>query len=197
MSDIKRETSTNLQIKRKSLAQKYFLGLRPCEIWCLLRKRTQFNSTLIDCIQAGLDNPDDNYGLYATDADCYEVFRSLFWPVIMDSHQMDIRNFVFQHDFGDPNHIDDLPSELSDRIYSIHVRIHRSIQGYPMIPKLTRDQLLEIEERLRQTFEDLQGEYRSLKDINPTEFQEKSIRVPVNFLSSDKKKQVLCLLISS
>ena len=182
MNDIKRENSINLQTKRKSLIQKYFLALRPCEIWCLLHKKTQFNSTLIDCIQSGLENPDDICGLYATDGDCYELFRSLFWPIIMDYHRIDLQNLVFKHDFGDPTHIDDLSLQFSDRISSIHIRIHRSIQGYPMIPKLTQEQLLEIEERLRNALEDLEGEYHPVNDIDPTKFQEKSILFPVRFL---------------
>ncbi|CAF3478777.1 unnamed protein product [Rotaria sp. Silwood1] len=100
----------------------------------------------------------------------------------MDYHKVDIRNLIFKHDFGDFHHIQDLSSELNKHILSIRIRINRSIQGYPMIPKLTINQLLEIEERIRNALEyideDLQGEYRSLKDINEIDLiklREKSI----------------------
>ncbi|CAF1346264.1 unnamed protein product [Adineta steineri] len=170
MINIEQEKSTNQLIKKKSLVQKYFLWLQPCEIWCLLRKKTQFNSTIHDCIQSGLENPDTICGLYATDGDCYEFFRCLFWPVIMDYHKIDIRNLIFKHDFGDYHDIQELSSEINQQILSIRIRINRSIQHYPMIPKLTVDQLLEIEERIRTTLEhldeDLQGGYHSLKDLN-------------------------------
>lgn len=182
MNDLKRENSINLQTKRKSLLQKHFLVLRPCEIWCLLRKKTPLNSTLIDCIQSGLDYPDDLCGLYATDGDCYELFRSLFWPIIMEYHRIDLQNLIFKHDFGDATDIDDLPSEFTERISLIDLRIHRSIQGYPMIPKLTQEQFLEIEERLRYALDDLQGEYHPINEINSTEFQDKTFRFPVGFL---------------
>ncbi|CAF0759349.1 unnamed protein product [Rotaria sp. Silwood1] len=182
MTNIERQNSINQQTKKKSLTQKYFLWLEPCEIWCLMRKKTQFNSTFYDCIQSALENSDTICGLYASDGDCYELFRSLFWPVIMDYHKVDIRNLIFKHDFGDFHHIQDLSSELNKHILSIRIRINRSIQGYPMIPKLTINQLLEIEERIRNALEyideDLQGEYRSLKDINEIDLiklREKSI----------------------
>jgi hypothetical protein len=191
MINNEREISTNSHTKRKSLAQKYFLWLQPCEIWCLMRKKTQFNSTLIDCLQSALENSDTTCGLYATDGDCYELFRCLFWPVIMDYHKNDIRNLIFKHDFGDYHHIENLSS---DQILSIRIRLNRSIQGYPMIPKLTNDQLLEIEERIRNTLEhidqDLQGEYYSLKDINEIDqkkLREKSILFQVRILSQKIK----------
>jgi hypothetical protein len=187
MTNIEQKNSTNHQTKTKSLTQKYFLCLQPCEIWCLMRKKTQFNSTLYDCIQSALENSDTFCGLYASDGDCYEVFRCLFWPIIMDYHKIDIRNLIFKHDFGDYHHIEDLSTELNNQILSIHIRINRSIQGYPMMPKLTIDQLLEIEERIRNTFEyldqDLQGEYFSLKDINEidqSKLREKSILFQVS-----------------
>jgi arginine kinase len=189
MTTTERENSTNQQTKNKSLTQKYFLWLQPCEIWCLLRKKTQFNSTLYDCIRSALENSDTICGLYASDGDCYELFRCLFWPIIMDYHKVDIRNLIFKHDFGDYNHIQDLTEEINKQILSIRIRINRSIQGYPMIPKLMVDQLLEIEERIRNALEyidhDLQGEYHSLKDINQidrTKLREKSILFQVSFI---------------
>jgi arginine kinase len=189
MTTNERENSTNQQTKNKSLTQKYFLWLQPCEIWCLLRKKTQFNSTLYDCIRSALENSDTICGLYASDGDCYELFRCLFWPIIMDYHKVDIRNLIFKHDFGDYNHIQDLTEEINKQILSIRIRINRSIQGYPMIPKLMVDQLLEIEERIRNALEyidhDLQGEYHSLKDINQidrTKLREKSILFQVSFI---------------
>jgi len=188
MTNIERENST----KNKSLTQKYFLCLQPCEIWCLLRKKTQFNSTLYDCIQSALENSDTICGLYASDGDCYELFRCLFWPIIMDYHKINIRNLIFKHDFGDYHYIEDLSSELNNQILSIRIRINRSIQGYPMIPKLTIDQLLEIEERIRNTLEhidqDLQGEYFSFKNINEIDqikLREKSILFQVRTFSNE------------
>ncbi len=190
MTNNERENPTNSHLKRKSLAQKYFLWLQPCEIWCLLCKKTQFNSTLIDCLQSALENPDTICGLYASDGDCYELFRCIFWPVIMDYHKIDLRNLIFKHDFGDYHHIEDFSSELNNQILSIRIRLNRSIQGYPMIPKLTNDQLLEIEERIRNALEyfdqDLQGEYYSLKDINEIDqnkLREKSILFQVSIFS--------------
>ena len=170
MSSNQDEGPLHSQTKRKSLTQKYFLWLQPCEIWCLMRKRTSFKSTLDECIRSALDHPETDCGLYAPDGDCYELFRCLFWPVIMDYHRVDIRNLVFKHDFGDFRHLEDLPSQINERILFTRLRLSRSIQGYPMASKLTEDQFFEVEERIRSSLEhlddDLQGEYHSLKQIN-------------------------------
>ena len=145
MNKIERENSNKSQIIRKSLAHKYFLWLQPCEIWCLMRKKTSFNSTLDECIRSALKHSDSFCGLYAYDGDCYELFRCLFWPVIMDYHKVDLRTLIFKHDFGDSQQISELSSDLHDRIVSIRIQMNRSIQGYPMIPKLTVEQLVELE----------------------------------------------------
>lgn len=191
MTNTEREFSTKQQTKRKSLTQKYFLSLESCEIWCLMRKKTQFDSTFYDCIRSALENSDATCGLFASDGDCYELFGNLFWPIIMDYHKVDLRNFIFKHDFGDFHHIPSLSSELNKQIVSIRIRINRSIQGYPMMPKLTVKQLLEIEEHSRNAFEhmseDLQGVYRSLKDIygnELVELREKSILFQVSAIAN-------------
>lgn len=161
------------QFLRNSLAYKHFLLLQPSEIWCLMRKKTSFHSTFGDCIRSALEHPDSFCGLYACDGDCYELFRCLFWPLIMDFHHIDLRTFSFKHDFGDIQQISEWTSEMNERIVSIRLRLSRSIQGYPMVPKLTLEQFIELEDRIRPIcvkFEkDLQGQYRSLRDIEENE----------------------------
>ena len=87
-------------------------------------------------------------------------------------------------------HIEDLPSELNNQILSIRICLNRSIQSYPMIPKLTIDQFLEIEQRFQNVLEqidhDLKGEYYSLKNINEfdqTKLREKSLLFRVSIVS--------------
>ncbi|CAF0924764.1 unnamed protein product, partial [Didymodactylos carnosus] len=158
---------------KKSLTQKYFLWLQPCEIWCLLRKKTQYGSTLYDCVKSALENPDSSIGLYAPDPECYDVFRCLFWPVIMDYHKVDVRTLTFKHNFGNPDDLPDLSSQLNEMIVSTRARVGRTIAGFPMTAKLTVDQRLELEDRIKSALQDLDGdlagEYKSLKDISENE----------------------------
>ena len=46
--------------------------------------KTGYNTTLIDVIQSGMKNLDSILGIYAPDAESYEVFDSLMVPVIRD-----------------------------------------------------------------------------------------------------------------
>lgn len=73
------------------------------------RKTSSFNSTLKDVIQSGVENADSGIGVYAPDAEAYQVFALLFDPVIeayhggfgpADSHP--------PSDFGQTDHLTNL-----------------------------------------------------------------------------------------
>ena len=72
------KSSTEAQCKsklKKHLTKEVFQALRT-------RKTPSFGSTLQDVIQSGVENLDSGIGLYAPDAEAYEVFADLFDPVI-------------------------------------------------------------------------------------------------------------------
>lgn len=156
-----------------SLAYKHFLLLQPTQIWSMMRKRTSFNSTFDECFRSSFEHSDSFCGVFACDADCYEKFRCFFWPLISDFHRIDLRTFSFQHDFGEIQQISQFPTEITDRILSIRIRLNRSIETFPMTPKLTIEQFVELEQRIRTICskfdDDLQGEYRSLNEIDENE----------------------------
>ena len=52
----------------------------------LKNKKTSFGSTLLDCIQSGVENLDSGFGIYAPDAEAYTVFAPIFDPMIEEYH---------------------------------------------------------------------------------------------------------------
>ena len=83
---------------KQSLTQKYL----PQDVWLWLQKTTKYGTSLIECVQSALDNPDSGVGLYAPDPDCYDTFPEIFWPVIGDYHKVDVYTLKAVHDFGNP-----------------------------------------------------------------------------------------------
>jgi arginine kinase len=121
--------------KKTSLTQKYF----PANTWDLLTKRTSFGTTIYDCAKSALENPNSNVGLYAPDPEVYDVFAELFHPVISEYHKVDIATLTSVHDLGDAKNLRDLPQNYQDAIVSTRVRVGRTVKGYPMAGKLTKE----------------------------------------------------------
>ena len=118
-----------------SLTQKYL----PADCWTWLSKKTSFGTTVYDCCKSALENPDSNVGLYAPDPEVYDLFSELFHPVIAEYHKVDVATLVSVHDLGDAANLRDLPQNYQDAIVSTRVRVGRTVKGYPMAGKLTRE----------------------------------------------------------
>ena len=125
--------------KKVSLTQKYL----PADCWTWLSKITSFGTTVYDCAKSALENPDSNVGLYAPDPDCYDVFAEVFNPVIAEYHKVDVATLKSIHDLGDAANLEDLPQNYQDQIVSTRVRVGRTVKGFPMAGKLTREVSLE------------------------------------------------------
>ena len=74
-----------------------------------------------------------------TDPEAYDTFASLFHPVIAEYHKVDVATLKSVHDLGDPEKLEDLPANFADRIVSTRVRVGRTVKGFPMASKLTRE----------------------------------------------------------
>jgi hypothetical protein len=48
------------------------------------------------------------------------------------------------HDLGDASKLEDLPAEYAEQVVSTRVRVGRTVKGYPMASKLTREVLIEL-----------------------------------------------------
>uniref|UniRef100_A0A1A9ZF26 Acireductone dioxygenase n=1 Tax=Glossina pallidipes TaxID=7398 RepID=A0A1A9ZF26_GLOPL len=142
----------------KSLLKKYLTK----EIFDNLKekKTPTFGSTLLDCIQSGLENHDSGVGIYAPDAEAYTVFADLFDPVIEDYHGGFKKTDKHPpREFGDVNCFSNLDPN-NEFIISTRVRCGRSLQGYPFNPCLTEAQYKEMEEKVSSTLSGLEGELK-------------------------------------
>ncbi|KAI3381316.1 hypothetical protein SNEBB_005506 [Seison nebaliae] len=156
-----------------SLVQKH-LEKPGLNCWELLQKETKsYGSNIRDCCISALKHPDSGVGLYAPDVECYDTFKEIFYPVISDYHKVDANTLVAKNDLGDPSKLVDLNGKLANGVVSTRVRVGRSIEGFPLAPKLTREKRLELEGRIKEAVAgldgELAGEYKSLVDMSESE----------------------------
>jgi arginine kinase len=121
--------------KKPSLTEKYL----PKDLWKWMSIKTSFGTTIYDCVRSAVENPDSNVGLYAPDPEAYDTFADLFHPVIAEYHKVDVAKLKSVHDLGDASKLEDLSSEYAEQIVSTRVRVGRTVKGFPMASKLTRE----------------------------------------------------------
>eukprot|EP01083_Nonionella_stella_P273919 929572_1 len=77
----KLEESECESLLKKYLSQEIFETLKST--------RTDKGCDFKSCIRSGIDNLDSGVGVYASDADAYNVFSALLHPIIVDYHKLD------------------------------------------------------------------------------------------------------------
>jgi len=123
-------------------------------------KRSSYGSTLLDCIQSGLQNLDSTVGIYAPDPSAYKVFAEIFDPIIEDYHKGFTKDDVHPPcDFGNPADFGNLDPK-GDLVISTRIRIGRSIKGYPFNPCMDQMDYLSIEENAKNTLATLTGDLK-------------------------------------
>jgi len=142
----------------KSLLKKYLTK----EVFDKLKtvKTPSFGSTLLDCIQSGVENLDSGVGIYAPDAESYSVFADLFDPIIEDYHKGFKKTDKHPaKNFGDLGTLGNL-DPAGEFVISTRVRCGRSMEGYPFNPCLTEDKYKEMEQKVSSTLSGLTGELK-------------------------------------
>lgn len=141
----------------KSLLKKY---LTREVLDALKNKKTSFGSTLLDCVQSGLENHDSGVGIYAPDAESYSLFSDLFDPIIEDYHKGFKKTDKHPAaDFGDVDSFGNV-DPTGEFVVSTRVRCGRSMEGYPFNPCLTEAQYKEMEDKVSATLAGLEGELK-------------------------------------
>lgn len=157
--------------EHKSLTQKHL----PPDLWKWSCLETSHGTTFLDCIRSATHNPKSNVGLYAPDPEVYDLFCDLFHPVIADYHKVDVATLKSVHDLGDPSTLEDMSNEYAENIVSTRVRVGRTVKGYPMQAKLSREQRIELEGKIKEALSTLDGElagtYKSLNEMTGEEKQ--------------------------
>ncbi|XP_055631910.1 arginine kinase 1 isoform X2 [Toxorhynchites rutilus septentrionalis] len=158
--------SDSKSLLKKHLTKEIFDSLK--------NKKTSFGSTLLDCIQSGVENLDSGFGIYAPDADAYTVFADIFDPMIEEYH-MGFKK-TDKHpasDFGDVSTFGNV-DPTGEFVVSTRVRCGRSMQGYPFNPCLTEAQYKEMEDKVSATLSGLEGELKG--KFYPLTGMEKSVQ---------------------
>jgi hypothetical protein len=115
-------------------------------------------------------------GVYAPDAEAYTLFKPLFDPIIKVFHKFTnkfkyLKNFISTKDYhngfgpdqkqpatdlgeGKAGQLVDLDPE-GKFINSTRVRCGRSLQGYPFNPCLTKENYLDMQNKVKAVFDQL------------------------------------------
>jgi hypothetical protein len=130
----------------------------------------EMRDRLVRVIRSGLENPDSQMGVYTQDSSDYEVFSSLFDPMIRDYHGVaDAMDIAQRHHWGltaQTCNLAEIDPALAD--VSMRVRVGRNLSCFPMAGGMTKSHRLEFETLMVTAFEALKsdpqfsGQYLSL-----------------------------------
>ena len=120
--------------------------------------KTSRGTTLISCITSGLVNLDSSAGLYAGDEESYELFGPLFNPIIEDYHAPYKITNGHKSDMN-PDHLKaPNPDPEGKFIRSTRIRVARNLKGYGLSPTITKEERLELEKKVVEVLQSLQGD---------------------------------------
>jgi creatine kinase len=134
-------------------------------------KKTAYNYTLSNAIQAGVESSYLVTGIAAGDEFSYEVFRDLMYPVIKNWHGFDPEK-EFNKTNLDPSQIKiskDQQEKLSKYVSSTRVRAARSVSGLPLPAGMLEGDRAILETLLKKIISNfkggLRGTYFPIKDM--------------------------------
>jgi len=122
------------------------------------------------CIFSGIKNQDSGIGCYAGSHDSYVTFNKLFDQVILNyhGHKTEDTHKSGMSSEGLTNY--ELEEEDAAMIVSTRIRVGRNLADYPLGPGVTKEQRIEIMEKVVQaaeTFdEDLKGKFYPLEGMS-------------------------------
>ena len=134
----------------------------------LIDKTTSSGLTLNDVIQVGVDQEGCGTvagpGIIAGDAECYDVFRELYEPVLLDLHS------TCQMEGGGSHAPPPIAAPIahptgSGCITQTKAKLHCNIAGFSFPPALSRRQRLEVEEIISDALSNLKGSYYPLSNL--------------------------------
>ncbi len=149
-----------------SLVKKY---LTPSLVKSLEALKTGSGFTLEKAIQSGIQNPDSSIGIYAGDAESFQVFSPVFDPIIAEYHGFS-KGQNHSSDFTVP----DLPppDPDGDYILSTRIRVARNLRNFNFPAHILLSDRNTLEEKIVKALgalkHDLAGQYRPLADIKKT-----------------------------
>lgn len=128
------------------------------------------------CVFSGVANLDSGIGIYAGSHDSYTKFNKIFDKVIEEyhGHGPKAKHQSCMDASGITNA--DFSEEDAAMIASTRIRVGRNLKGYPLGPGVSKDQRLEIMNKVVEAcgkFEgDLAGKFYPLEGMNETDRQQ-------------------------
>lgn len=136
----------------------------------LADRKTNSGFTLARALASGIANPDSSIGIYAGDAQSYEVFSAVFDPVIRAYHGKISHEEIPR--FPEPEDLPD-PDPENRYILSSRIRVARNIEDYEFTCHIPSDRRKELEHKivtvLKEAGDGLSGVYIPLSGISPSE----------------------------
>lgn len=163
------------------------------EIFEKIKKRITptYKSSLLDCIQAGLENPDCNVGVFAACPESYTTFSELFDKIIADIHGFTEFKPHPPICYGNGCDFPDLDPEQKF-VVSTSIRCGRSLKDFPFNPKMSRCNYVQVQDILVGALRNLccehKGKYFPLFEMDDC-CQEKLVRENILFTSNDANLQ--------
>lgn len=118
--------------------------------------------TLSNVIMTGTVTPHLGVGATAGDEDCWEKFKDLFYPIIMDWHGYDANTQKHPVDL-DPSKLvfsEETKAKFEQYVVSTRIRAARNISGFPLPCGATDTDRAGVEDVLKQAFAGLEGELK-------------------------------------
>ena len=137
-------------------------------VWsALAEKKTAAGFTFEQAIRSGVEQVDSGVGVYAGDAESYDLFAPLLAPIIKEYH-----GSAGPHPATDFS-CDALPEvspEAASRVISTRIRVGRNLANFPLGAAISRVQRLDVEKQISEALSNLpppmQGQYQSLSTMS-------------------------------
>lgn len=150
---------------RRHLSELIFASLK--------EKKTRNGFSFFQAINSGVVNQDSAVGVYAGDAESYDLFSPLFDPIIEDYHGFSKKDF-HRSDFNAAKLSAPNPDPNGAYILSTRIRVGRNVASMPLGPAIKREQRRTIESLVADSLLCLEGDLSGT--YYPLEGMEKNIQ---------------------
>jgi len=140
-------------------------------------KSSTLDTKLKDLIMSGVKNPDSLLGIYVPDVESYTVYKDILDPIIRDYHGLKGKLMHPASNWGKDGDIGSFHNDRDEgKVISTRIRIARSVKGFPLNSKMTRNDYIKLEKYAKEAFhyftEDLAGSYYSLEEMSKDKHNE-------------------------
>jgi hypothetical protein len=134
---------------------------------------TSHGVTWNDICKSGVENPDSQIGLYAGDAESYDVFWEAFKPAIFKYHKLLCSDTLLCQppmDFSCPPSVS-LASNQVSQVYSTRVRISRNLKGFRFTSMMSLSERMQVYEIIKAALQDISGSFFDLEHLSVAQIQ--------------------------